>query len=80
MRNWSGGLAKAVEEHEEEDGDDGVDESGDAEMNGEPRLRLREKQAPRQRDDSLVHGKKSDGQGKACGGMFRIEARADRGS
>jgi hypothetical protein len=36
-----GRFAEAVEEQEEKDGDEGIDERGDAEMQSEPRLGLR---------------------------------------
>lgn len=48
------GFAEAVEEHEEEDGYDGVDEGGDKEMHVEPGAGLREENAAGEQDDTLV--------------------------
>src|SRR5271168_3548097 len=49
-------------------------------MQGEPRLGLREQQPARQSNKALVNAEKGDRQGETRSGMFRVEARADRGS
>jgi len=43
-------FAKAIEQEEEEHGDDGVDQRGDGQMRIEPGLGLRQKNAPGQYD------------------------------
>ena len=58
VENKLGAFAEAVEEHEEEDGHDGVDERGDGQMCVEPGLRLREENAASQNDQALMHDKK----------------------
>ena len=74
---FSGRFAKAVEEMEEEDGDDGVDGSGDGQMQIKPRFGLREEHAAGKHEDALMQAEKENGQRKARHRMFRIEARAD---
>lgn len=70
-------FAEAVEEVVEEDGEDRVDEAGDAEAHGEPGLRLSEQQFLDEDDDALMKGEKGGGEREAGGGMLGIEARAD---
>ena len=75
-----GRFAEAVEEHEEEDGDESIDEGSDAKMQGEPGLRLREQKTASQRDESLVDAEESDRQSEARCGMLGIEACTNRRS
>ena len=58
MRPDYGEDQEAVEEHEEKDGDDGVDQRGDDEMHGEPGAGLSEKNATGEKHDALMQAKK----------------------
>ena len=70
-------FAEAIEEVIEEDAKDGVDDAGDEETHGEPRLGLREEQFLYEHDDALMQDKKCGGQRESRERMLGIETRAD---
>src|SRR5712671_4597571 len=71
--------AEAVEQKEEEHGDERVDEGGDKEMHVEPRLRLRQQNSPRKNDQALMRHEESGGEREPRRGMLGIQSRADGG-
>src|SRR6266853_5966659 len=73
-------FAEAVEQKEEEHGDERVDEGGDEEVHVKPRLRLRQQNAPRKNHQALMRHEESGGEREARRGMFRVQPRADGGS
>src|SRR5205809_4173597 len=78
VRYWRGlRFAEAVEEVIEEDAEDGIDETGDAEAHGEPGLRLSEQQFLHEHDDSLMHCEERESEREARQRMLRIEPRAN---
>src|SRR6266851_3042580 len=75
-----GAFAEAVQEEEKENRDDGVDERGDEEAHIEPGFGLRQQNAARETDQSLMRDEENSGKGEACRGMLSIQACPDRGS
>src|SRR6266403_2494060 len=73
-------FAEAVEQKEEEHGDERVDEGGDEEMHVKPRLRLRQQNAPCKNHQALMRHEESGGEREPRRGMLRIQPRADGGS
>src|SRR5580704_12603037 len=76
-KGWLRVAAKAVEEEEEEDADDGVYGGGNEQGPVDPRLRLGQEQAARENDHRLMNDEEGHDQGKARGGMFRVQPGAD---
>src|SRR5713226_10023934 len=73
-------FAEAVEQKEEEHGDERVDEGGDNEVHVEPRLRLRQQNSPRKNDQALMRHEESGGEREPRRGMRRVQPRPDGGS
>src|SRR5260370_2258965 len=73
-------LAEAVEEKEEEHGEETVDECPDEQVHVKPRLRLRQENAPRENDQALMRHEESGGEREPRRGMLGVQPRPDGGS
>src|SRR5437764_380402 len=73
----SGRSAETVEQQEKHHGNHAVDERRHEQPKVDPRFGLRQKNVPREIDESLVHDKKDGREREPGSGMLSVEARAN---